>query len=92
VFLLVIAAWAWWTASRRGLQPWRTIIRSRSFLPAGARPGGTRIVESIRLDVGGRVHVIEWRDEHILVAVNGAGPAVVLARRDVASTGTGNAP
>jgi len=81
--LLAVAVWAW-TVGRRGragaprlpfpLQAWR----ERS---AGAAEEPVRIVGGARLDVGGRVHVVEWRGQQVLVAINGASPPVVLARR-----------
>ena len=83
VLLLVIAAWAWWSAHRRGSAPWQAFLkRPGTLLSADAAGSRVRIIESARFDAGARVHVVEWRDQQLLVAVNGASTPVLLARHD----------
>lgn len=81
--LLAVAVWAWTLGRRapgrrpRGLAgPWR--------LPGtAAAEDGQRlsVVASTRLDLGARLHVVQWHGEQVLVAVNGTAAPVLLSRR-----------
>ena len=81
--LLAIAAWAWTVGRRRG----KAAVFTSRWPFVAASPDGSneqaRVVGSTRLDLGGRVYVVEWRGRQILVAVNGTSAQVVLARREV---------
>lgn len=83
MLLLMVAVWAWWAGRGRGLARWQSGRRRPIALlgRAAAVSDGVQIVDSVRFDVGGRVHVVQWRDEQILFATHGASPIVVLGRR-----------
>jgi hypothetical protein len=87
--LLAVAVWAWTVGRRRGASAPRLAFPFQR--PAGAAEEPVRIVGGARLDVGGRVHVVEWRGQQVLVAINGASPPVVLARRRLAEAAKGDA-
>lgn len=84
--LIAVAAWAW-TIGRRSPRTGPAFLSGKwPFLGHSPSASGEqiRVVGSARLDLGGRVHVVEWRGQQVLVAVNGASAPVVLARRDIA--------
>lgn len=84
--LLAVAAWAW-TAGRKGGSRLGRPSSSRRWpfpLAPAANASSMKVVASARLDVGGRAHVVEWGGQQVLIAINGTGAPVVLARRRLA--------
>jgi len=81
--LLTVALWAWTTGRRGGPArlPPPFGLRGMRGLGANAVEEPVRVVGGARLDVGGRVHVVEWRGQQVLVAVNAGSSPVVLASR-----------
>ncbi len=91
LFLMGIAAFGWWLRKRRG------------GAAAGARPwvfGGLasnkspdlKLVSSLRLDAGTRLHVVEWKNRQVLLAVQGTHAPVVLDRIELADATEGSTP
>lgn len=83
IVLFAVAVWAW-TRGRRtrssdfprgGGFPWHIFGRQDDLRTS------IRIRESIRLDSGARIHLVQWASQELLVAVHGTQPPVVLASR-----------
>ncbi len=84
LLLIGLAAWAWWTASRRSPGP--AVVASavaRLWKTAPGSGRSARLVASTRLGQGAVLHVVEWRGTDVLVAVNGSSEPVVLGRHPI---------
>jgi hypothetical protein len=83
IVLLVLAVWLRWGGQRRGGwglrpgAPWRwTSARGE----ASSDVDKIDIVASARLDMNTRLHAVQWRGRHLLVAISGSSPPTVLDR------------
>jgi len=88
--LLLVALWAWRSRLRASAPTWRGSALpwlSRAIGPAAGQP--VRVTGSVRLDAGARMHVVQWHDRELLVAINGAAAPVVLDRRELPASDKG---
>ncbi|SEK92848.1 Flagellar biosynthesis protein, FliO [Roseateles sp. YR242] len=96
IFLLVLilaTLAAWWHRHRQGGGLVGACLFRVASGATARQQDGLRVTSSVRLDVNTRLHVVEWNDRQLLLAVSGnAAPVVIDRNAQVARDGAAAQP